>query len=81
MSKFLVEDHIFSNYDFPSQTLQKKNGFFFSDNCAPPAPASDPDSVVSPPDLSPVIVLPGDKDLAMFVAFSCQAFLDRLGKD
>ena len=24
MSIFLVEDHIFSNYDFPSQTLHKK---------------------------------------------------------
>ena len=35
---------------------------------------------IRPPDLSPVIVLPGDKDLAMFVAFSCQAFLDRLKK-
>jgi N-sulfoglucosamine sulfohydrolase len=35
---------------------------------------------IRPPDLSPVIVLPGDKDLAMFVAFSCQAFLDRLEK-
>ena len=36
---------------------------------------------IRPPDLSPVIVLPGDKDLAMFVAFSCQAFLDRLEKN
>ena len=36
---------------------------------------------IRPPDLSPVIVLPGDKDLAMFVAFSCQAFLDGLEKD
>ena len=36
---------------------------------------------IRPPDLSHVIVLPGDKDLAMFVAFSCQAFLDRLEKD
>ena len=35
---------------------------------------------IRPPDLSPVIVLPGDKDLAMFVAFSCQAFLDGLEK-
>jgi hypothetical protein len=35
---------------------------------------------IRPPDLSPVIVLPGDKDLAMFVAFSCQAFLDGLKK-
>jgi len=35
---------------------------------------------IRPPDLSPVIVLPGDKDLAMFVAFSCQAFLERLGR-
>ncbi|MDA1046107.1 MAG: sulfatase-like hydrolase/transferase [Verrucomicrobia bacterium] len=36
--------------------------------------------IIRPPDLSPVIVLPGDKDLAMFVAFSCQAFLDGLSK-
>ena len=36
---------------------------------------------IRPPDLSPVIVLPGDKDLAMFVAFSCQAFLDKLEKN
>ena len=28
MSKILVEDHIFSNYDFPSQTLHKKFPFF-----------------------------------------------------
>jgi N-sulfoglucosamine sulfohydrolase len=35
---------------------------------------------IRPPDLSPVIVLPGDKDLAMFVAFSCRAFLTKLGK-
>jgi arylsulfatase A-like enzyme len=33
---------------------------------------------IRPPDLSPVIVLPGDKDLAMFVAFSCRAFLEKL---
>jgi len=33
---------------------------------------------IRPPDLSPVIVLPGDKDLAMFVAFSCRAFLTKL---
>jgi len=33
---------------------------------------------IRPPDLSPVIVLPGDKDLAMFVAFSCRAFLQAL---
>jgi len=33
---------------------------------------------IRPPDLSPVIVLPGDKDLAMFVAFSCHAFLQAL---
>ena len=30
---------------------------------------------VRPPDLSPVIVLPGDRDMAMFVGFSCNAFL------
>ena len=34
--------------------------------------------VVRPPDLSPVIVLPGDQDMAMFVGFSCNAFLKRL---
>jgi hypothetical protein len=33
---------------------------------------------IRPPDLSPVIVLPGDRDLAMFVAFSCRAFLTKL---
>ena len=33
---------------------------------------------IRPPDLSPVIVLPGDEDMAMFVGFSCQAFLDNL---
>ncbi len=33
---------------------------------------------IRPPDLSPVIVLPGDEDMAMFVGFSCQAFLDKI---
>lgn len=33
---------------------------------------------IRPPDLSPVIVLPGDQDMAMFVGFSCQAFLSKL---
>ena len=33
---------------------------------------------IRPPDLSPVIVLPGDEDMAMFVGFSCQAFLDKM---
>ncbi|MBT3637525.1 MAG: sulfatase-like hydrolase/transferase [Opitutae bacterium] len=33
---------------------------------------------IRPPDLSPVIVLPGDEDMAMFVGFSCQAFLDNV---
>ena len=33
---------------------------------------------IRPPDLSPVIVLPGDKDLAMFAAFSCRAYLEGL---
>ena len=33
---------------------------------------------VRPPDLSPVIVLPGDQDMAMFVGFSCNAFLQKL---
>jgi uncharacterized sulfatase len=32
---------------------------------------------IRPPDLSPVIVLPGDEDMAMFVGFSCQAFLNK----
>ena len=33
---------------------------------------------IRPPDLSPVIVLPGDQDMAMFVGFSCQAFLQKI---
>ena len=33
---------------------------------------------VRPPDLSPVIVLPGDQDMAMFVGFSCKAFLQKV---
>lgn len=33
---------------------------------------------IRPPDLSPVIVLPGDQDMAMFVGFSCQAFLSEI---
>jgi hypothetical protein len=33
---------------------------------------------IRPPSLSPVIVLPGDQDMAMFVGFSCQAFLNKL---
>ena len=33
---------------------------------------------IRPPDLSPVIVLPGDEDMAMFVGFSCQAFLKKI---
>ena len=33
---------------------------------------------VRPPDLSPVIVLPGDQDMAMFVGFSCHAFLEKI---
>ena len=32
---------------------------------------------IRPPDLSPVIVLPGDQDMAMFIGFSCQAFLSK----
>jgi uncharacterized sulfatase len=35
---------------------------------------------IRPPDLSPVIVLPGDQDMAMFVGFSCQAFLNKIKK-
>ena len=33
---------------------------------------------IRPPDLSPVIVLPGDQDMAMFVGFSCKAFLNKI---
>ena len=33
---------------------------------------------VRPPELSPVIVLPGDQDMAMFVGFSCNAFLKKV---
>ena len=33
---------------------------------------------IRPPDTPATVVLPGDKDLAMFVAFSCRAFLDEL---
>ena len=33
---------------------------------------------IRPPELSPVIVLPGDQDMAMFVGFSCQAFLNKI---
>lgn len=33
---------------------------------------------VRPPNLSPVIVLPGDQDMAMFVGFSCNAFLQKI---
>ena len=33
---------------------------------------------VRPPELSPVIVLPGDQDMAMFVGFSCNAFLNKV---
>ncbi len=35
---------------------------------------------IRPPDTPATVVLPGDKDLAMFVAFSCRAFLERLKK-
>ena len=45
---------------------------------APMAAALKRAEKIRPPDLSPVIVLPGDKDLAMFVAFSCRAFLQAL---
>ncbi len=47
---------------------------------APMAAALIRAETIRPPDLSPVIVLPGDKDLAMFVAFSCRAFLEQLEK-
>ena len=33
---------------------------------------------IRPPDTPATVVLPGDKDLAMFVAFSCRAFLKKL---
>jgi len=33
---------------------------------------------IRPPELSPVIVLPGDQDMAMLVGFSCQAFLNKI---
>ena len=33
---------------------------------------------IRPPNTPATIVLPGDKDLAMFVSFSCRAFLNRL---
>ena len=33
---------------------------------------------IRPPDTPATIVLPGDKDLAMFVSFSCRAFLNKL---
>ena len=33
---------------------------------------------IRPPDTPATVVLPGDKDLAMFVAFSCRAFLEGL---
>jgi len=45
---------------------------------APMAAALKRAEKIRPPELSPVIVLPGDKDLAMFVAFSCRAFLQAL---
>jgi len=33
---------------------------------------------IRPPDTPATVVLPGDKDLAMFVSFSCRAFLNKL---
>ena len=35
---------------------------------------------IRPPNTPATVVLPGDKDLAMFVAFSCRAFLNQLAK-
>jgi len=35
---------------------------------------------IRPPETPATVVLPGDKDLAMFVAFSCRAFLTKLEK-
>ena len=33
---------------------------------------------IRPPDTPATVVLPGDRDLAMFVTFSCRAFLNQL---
>ena len=45
---------------------------------APMAAALKRAETIRPPDTPATVVLPGDKDLAMFVAFSCRAFLDGL---
>ena len=47
---------------------------------APMATALNRAETIRPPDTPATVVLPGDKDLAMFVAFSCRAFLDGLKK-
>ena len=47
---------------------------------APMAAALKRAETIRPPDTPATVVLPGDKDLAMFVAFSCRAFLDGLKK-
>ena len=45
---------------------------------APMAAALKRAETIRPPDTPATVVLPGDKDLAMFVAFSCRAFLEGL---
>ena len=47
---------------------------------APMAAALNRAETIRPPDPPATVVLPGDKDLAMFVAFSCRAFLTKLEK-
>lgn len=47
---------------------------------APMAAALKRAETIRPPDTPATVVLPGDKDLAMFVAFSCRAFLNQLAK-
>ena len=44
---------------------------------APMAAALKRAETIRPPDTPATVVLPGDKDLAMFVAFSCRAFLEK----
>ena len=47
---------------------------------APRAAALKRAEKIRPPATPATVVLPGDKDLAMFVAFSCKAFLEGLEK-
>ena len=44
---------------------------------APMAAALKRAETIRPPNTPATVVLPGDKDLAMFVAFSCRAFLSK----